>query len=209
MMEPVTLADYQRGVLRTAFRSAVSSGEAQPLMLLACAVPAIIAPAVFIAVAGRHRALRPLRYALAAALIAFYISRLTPLLWNTGGTWARTTSINFASAYGAGVVVSWGTIWALTLLVWTNPWNGERVARRKRRGPPETGPEGAMDPAMAPDEDIARSLRLGHEYYWQSFPTHASFLARFDWAIDLCLAWRGVGELQQRLSRERSDCVCI
>ncbi|CAK7216153.1 hypothetical protein SBRCBS47491_002735 [Sporothrix bragantina] len=191
-MEPVTLADYQRGVLRTAFRSAVSRGEAQPLLLLGCAVPAIIVPAVFIAVAGRHRTLRPLRYALAAALLAFYINRLTPL-WNSDGSWARTSSINFASAYGAGIVVSWGTMWALTLLAWTDPWDGERVARRRRRGPPETGPEGAMDPAKAPDEDIARSLRLGHEYYWQSFPKKGSFLARFDWAIDLCLAWRGVG----------------
>ncbi|CAK7219213.1 hypothetical protein SCUCBS95973_003743 [Sporothrix curviconia] len=191
-MEPVTLADYQRGVLRSALRSAFSRGEAYPLMLLACAVPAIIVPAVFIAVAGRHRALRPLRYALAAALVAFYINRLTPL-WNSDGTWARISSINSASAYGTGIAVTWGTMWALTLLVWTDPWDGERVARRKRRGPPETGPEGAMDPAKAPDEDVARSLRLGHEYYWQSFPKNSSFLARFDWAMDLCLAWRGVG----------------
>ncbi|CAK7204443.1 hypothetical protein SEUCBS139899_007200 [Sporothrix eucalyptigena] len=190
-MEPVTLADYQRGVLRTAFRSAVSRGEAQPLMLLASAVPAIVVPAVFIAVAGRHHMLRPLRYALAAALVAFNFNRLTPL-WNSDGSWARTSSINLGSAYGAGIVLSWGTMWALTVLVWTNPWSGERVARRRRRGPPETGPDGYMDPAKAPDEDIARSLRLSHEYYWQSFPQKGSFLARFDWAMDLCLAWRGV-----------------
>lgn len=202
-MEAVTLADYQRSVLRTAFRSAVARDEARPFTLLACFVPTIVVPAVFIAVAGRHTALRPLRYVLAAALVAFQVNQLTPL-WNTDGSWTRISSLNFACAYGAGISISWGTMWALNVLVWTNPWNGERVARRTRRGPPETGPDGIMDTAEAPDEDIARSLRLGHEYYWQSFPVHASFMARIDWAIDLCFAWRGVGELH-RLSTFVSD----
>ncbi|CAK7263732.1 hypothetical protein SEPCBS57363_000719 [Sporothrix epigloea] len=191
-MEAVTLADYQRHVLRTAFRSAVTRGEARPFTLLACFVPTVVVPAVFIAVAGRHTVLRPLRYVLAAALVAFQVNQLTPL-WNTDGTWARISSLNFACAYGAGISISWGTMWALNVLVWTDPWIGERVARRNRRGPPETGPDGIMGSAEAPDEDIARSLRLGHEYYWQSFPAHASFMARIDWAIDLCFAWRGVG----------------
>ncbi|CAK7270642.1 hypothetical protein SEPCBS119000_004192 [Sporothrix epigloea] len=190
-MEATTLADYQRGVLRTAFRSAVSRGEARPFTLLACFVPTVIVPAVFIAVAGKHRVLRPLRYALAAALLVFQINQLTPL-WTTDGTWARISSLNFACAYGVGISISWGTMWALNLLLWSDPWDGERVARRKRKGPPETGPDGIMSPEMAPDEDIARSLSLGQEYYWQSFPADASFLARIDWAFDLCLAWRGV-----------------
>ncbi|ERS98416.1 uncharacterized protein SPSK_06072 [Sporothrix schenckii 1099-18] len=200
-MDAVTLADYQRGVLRNAFRSAMARGEARPLMLVACAVPAIIVPATFLAVAGRHRALRPLRYAVAVALLAYNAHQLSPL-WN-GPSWARTSSLNFASAYGAGLVFGWGTLWALVVLVWTSPWDGERVARRRKILPAGTKEREAdvvntdtlniQNADNAPDEDIARSLRLGHEYYWQSFPVHASFFARFDWAIDLCLAWRGIG----------------
>lgn len=201
-MEAVTLADYQRGVLRTSFRSAMARGEAQPLMLVACAVPAIVVPAAFLAVAGRHPVLQPLRYAVAVALVAYNVHQLSPL-WNDP-SWARTSSINFASAYGAGLVFGWSTLWTLVVLVWTNPWDGERVARRRKREKAKDTTEKATeadvdlsddrDVKNAPDEDIARSLRLGHEYYWQSFPAHASFFARFDWTIDLCLAWRGIGE---------------
>lgn len=203
-MDAVTLADYQRGVLRTAFRSAIDFGEARPLMLVACAVPAIVVPAAFLAVAGRHKALQPLRYAVAAALVAYNVHQLSPI-WNDP-SWVRTSSINFASSYGAGLVYGWSTLWALVVLVWTKPWDGERVARRRKRsqakGEDTTTKDTEMDadPTYiqkvedAPDDDVARSLRLGHEYYWQSFPAHASFFARFDWAMDLCLAWRGIGE---------------
>ncbi|KAL1892730.1 hypothetical protein Sste5346_006813 [Sporothrix stenoceras] len=202
-MDAVTLADYQRGVLRNSFRSAVALGEARPLMLVACAVPAIIVPAVFLAVAGGHKALQPLRYAMAVALVVYNAHQVSPL-WNDR-SWVRTSSINFASAYGAGLVYGWSTLWSLVVLVWINPWDGERVARRrktvqdKEKGTPTKGAETDADPQDmqkvedAPDEDIAHSLRLGHEYYWQSFPARGSFFARFDWALDLCLAWRGIG----------------
>lgn len=44
-----------------------------------------------------------------------------------------------------------------------------------------------------PDEDIAKSLAQGYEYYWQSYPENASFLARLDWSFDLVTSFRGTG----------------
>lgn len=45
----------------------------------------------------------------------------------------------------------------------------------------------------APDEDMARSLAQGQEYYWQSYPEQASWLTRLDWSFDLVTSFRGTG----------------
>ncbi|KAJ4394592.1 hypothetical protein N0V93_003811 [Gnomoniopsis smithogilvyi] len=45
----------------------------------------------------------------------------------------------------------------------------------------------------APDEDIARSLRQGYEYYWQAYPADAPFSTRFEWSFDLVSSFRGTG----------------
>lgn len=45
----------------------------------------------------------------------------------------------------------------------------------------------------APDEDIARSLREGYEYYWQAYPANAPFSVRFEWSLDLVSSFRGTG----------------
>lgn len=49
----------------------------------------------------------------------------------------------------------------------------------------------------APDEDIARSLREGYEYYWQAYPADAPFSTRFDWSLDLVTSFRGTGKAEQ------------
>lgn len=46
----------------------------------------------------------------------------------------------------------------------------------------------------APDEDVARSLREGYEYYWQAYPADAPFLTRFEWSFDLVSSFRGTGK---------------
>ncbi|EPE03965.1 hypothetical protein F503_04813 [Ophiostoma piceae UAMH 11346] len=183
-MEAVTLADYQRGALRAGFRAAVARGDARPLLFPACIVPSFVLPAVFLTVAGRYAFLKPLRYPLAVLITAFNLN-----LFRTGST-PITSSINMASAYGAGLAWGWGTLWVFVVLVWIDPWDGERVKRRARAkgSPPVT-----MTEADAIDEDVAQCLRAGQEYYWQSFPVDGSFWSRLDWSWDLCLAWRGVG----------------
>lgn len=46
----------------------------------------------------------------------------------------------------------------------------------------------------APDEDVARSLQEGYEYYWQAYPADAPFSTRFDWSLDLVSSFRGTGK---------------
>lgn len=46
----------------------------------------------------------------------------------------------------------------------------------------------------APDEDIAKSLKDGYEYYWQAYPADAPFSTRLDWSVDLVLSFRGTGK---------------
>lgn len=46
----------------------------------------------------------------------------------------------------------------------------------------------------APDEDVARSLREGYEYYWQAYPADAPFSTRFEWSLDLVSSFRGTGK---------------
>ena len=183
-MEAVTLADYQRGALRAGFRAAVARGDARPLLLPAFIVPSFVLPAFFLAVAGRYAFLKPLRYPLAVLIAAFNLN-----LFRTGST-PTTSSINLASAYGAGLAWGWGTLWAFVVLVWRDPWDGERVRRRARA---KGSPPATMAAADAIDEDVAQCLRAGQEYYWQSFPVDGSFWSRLDWSWDLYLAWRGVG----------------
>lgn len=45
----------------------------------------------------------------------------------------------------------------------------------------------------APDEDMARSLAQGYEYYWQSYPEQDSWLTRLDWSFDLVTSFRSTG----------------
>lgn len=47
--------------------------------------------------------------------------------------------------------------------------------------------------ADAPDEDIAKSLDEGYEYYWQDYPEDAPFLTRLEWSFDLFTSFRGTG----------------
>lgn len=46
----------------------------------------------------------------------------------------------------------------------------------------------------APDEDVARSLQEGYEYYWQAYPADAPFSTRFEWSLDLVSSFRGTGK---------------
>lgn len=46
----------------------------------------------------------------------------------------------------------------------------------------------------APDEDVARSLQEGYEYYWQAYPADAPLSTRFDWSLDLVSSFRGTGK---------------
>lgn len=76
--------------------------------------------------------------------------------------------------------------------------NGNEIAIANGNGSGKTssGKEGQLAVKMkdAPDEDIARSLEAGFEYYWQAYPADAPFLTRLGWSADLCCAFRGSGK---------------
>lgn len=52
----------------------------------------------------------------------------------------------------------------------------------------------------APDEDVARSLKEGYEYYWQDYPADAPWTTRFEWSWDLVSSFRGTGKINPCLS---------
>lgn len=62
----------------------------------------------------------------------------------------------------------------------------------------------------SPDEDIARSLGEGYEYYWQAYPADAPFSVRFDWSLDLVSSFRGTGMSQPflLLRKRRGERIC-
>lgn len=68
--------------------------------------------------------------------------------------------------------------------------NGSSKVPAQTHNPRETEHTRVAD---APDEDVARSLAHGYEYYWQSYPEQASWLARLDWSYDLVTSFRGTG----------------
>lgn len=61
----------------------------------------------------------------------------------------------------------------------------------------------------APDEDVARSLQEGYEYYWQSYPAGAPFSTRFEWSFDLVSSFRGTGMELLSLSPKREERICL
>lgn len=97
----------------------------------------------------------------------------------------------------------------------TNPSANGHVenSHAKQNGHPLTALDGTVEPSKpdtkagersqildAPDEDIARSLKEGYEYYWQAYPADAPFSTRFDWSVDLVLSFRGTGKPQSTLA---------
>ncbi|EFX01712.1 hypothetical protein CMQ_8178 [Grosmannia clavigera kw1407] len=181
-----TLADYQREVLRRGFRDALALGQVRPLLLPWCIVPSFVLPALYLALPQQY-GLQAARIPLAVAIVALNVSML-PSPW-----WPPVSSLNFASAYGAGLLAAWGSLWTLTVLVWTNP---QRDAERVERRPAlklERNDINDINDVMALDASIAQSLQDGSAYFWQSFPADHSFLTRLDWTLDLVMAWRGTG----------------
>lgn len=86
--------------------------------------------------------------------------------------------------------------------------NGHKSQNGHSTGPPiqgavnnldrnEDGTSDMSQAAAAADEDIARSLQEGYEYYWQAFPADAPFSTRLGWSLDLVTTFRGTGENEQ------------
>lgn len=176
------LAASARDTYRRHFADQVAAGTIKPLVLPYAVLGSFLLPVLYLSV---PHARRPWLYAARWPLLAFIV------VFNVRET-RTTSSANFAVGYAVGLMHAWGVVWAATLLVWTRPqWEAERVAKRRREKRDDDKAE--EEAKAAPDEDVARSLRAGYEYYWQAYPADAPWPTRLGWAADLAFSFRGAG----------------
>jgi hypothetical protein len=205
-MADTSLALTHRAYLRSHFHADVAAESARPLVLPLDALGCLIIPLAYLCIPHTRR---PWLYKMRFAVMAIMIG----MNWNM---MVRASSLNMACAYATGLAGAWGTLWGLTVLVWTRPqFEAARVERRRKRangglvrqdglgnghangavpGRPEKE-EGLQEQARdkAPDETVAAALDDGYEYYWQAYPTDSPLATRLDWAFDYITAFRGSG----------------
>ncbi|ETS88054.1 hypothetical protein PFICI_01882 [Pestalotiopsis fici W106-1] len=114
------LADQYRRIYRAQFREDVAAGRKIPFLFHLCLWGLFVFPVLYLSIPHRRRPwLYRARWLVLAACAAVN-------LWMV----RNFSSANFAFAYGTGLIAAWGTIWNLTLLVWTRPqWDAKRVER--------------------------------------------------------------------------------
>ncbi|KXX75106.1 hypothetical protein MMYC01_207641 [Madurella mycetomatis] len=181
------LAAFYRQKYRAAFHAALAAGHVKPLTIPWSFVGPVILPLVYLSIPHTQRPwLYRMRWAVAAAVVY-----LNARLMQT------TSSGNEAVAYATGLIASWGTIWSLTLLIFTRPqWEAARVQRRPRESKSKANGHATANDKSAlpkpPDESVAVSWPH-YEYVWQRFPTNEAFLTRLGWTFDLFTSFRGAG----------------
>ncbi|GAB1310448.1 hypothetical protein MFIFM68171_00658 [Madurella fahalii] len=188
----LNLAAFYQQKYRAAFDAALAAGDAKPLIIPWSFIGPVILPLIYLSIPHTQRPwLYRMRWAVAAAVVYLNVRLL------------QTTSAgNEAVAYATGLIASWGTIWSLTLLIFTRPqWEAARVQRRPRKkfkaranGNDNDNDQDKDEFALPkpPDESVAASWPH-HEYFWQRFPANEPFLTRLGWAADLFTAFRGAG----------------
>jgi hypothetical protein len=204
---------YQRELLKAQFRADVAAGTARPLVLPLDLVGTFILPVVYLCIPHTRR---PWLYRMRFAVMAL-------MMWLNFDMISRAASTNIAFAYASGLAGVWGTLWGMTVLVWTRPqFEAERVQRRRKQGmdegngtlveqnghtsgKPATRHANVVSPgashttddiqpqASAPDETVANALSTGYEYYWQSYPSSSPLPTRLDWVLDHVTSFRGSG----------------
>ncbi|KAL7815365.1 hypothetical protein V8C44DRAFT_324295 [Trichoderma aethiopicum] len=107
-----------------AFKLALASGTAKPLLLPWCVLGPFVVPALWLAVPHRRRTWFYRTRWLAMALV----------VWSNVYHLRYVSSANMACAYAAGLASTWGTILSLNLLVWTRPQFDAARVRRVRKG---------------------------------------------------------------------------
>ncbi|KAF3762317.1 hypothetical protein M406DRAFT_263598 [Cryphonectria parasitica EP155] len=197
----VNLGAHVRDLYKQHFAHELAAGTVRPLVIPYSVLGAFILPVLYFSVPHVNRPwLFRARWLVMLFIVAFNLSET-----------AGRSSANFAVGYLVGLLQAWGILWSATLLIWMRPqFEAERVEKRRRKR--RRGEEGVeelvvrQESAMtkksnkenrqamdAPDEDIARSLAEGYEYYWQAYPADGSFLTRFEWSWDLVTSFRGTG----------------
>ncbi|KAB5579950.1 membrane bound O-acyl transferase family-domain-containing protein [Coniochaeta sp. 2T2.1] len=216
MALPITpetnLALYTRELLKAQFRADVAAGAARPTVFPFDLLGTVLLPVIYLCIPHTRR---PWLYRMRFAVVAL-------MVWLNYTMMTRASSVNMAAAYVTGLAGTWGTLWGMTLLVWTRPqFEAERVERRLGRpvesennkaegrnghvggGMVRRRPNGTaskpkdtgQQPSLsgAPDETVADALVAGYTYYWQSYPADSPLSTRLDWVWDHMTSFRGIG----------------
>ncbi|GAB0132226.1 hypothetical protein EsDP_00000668 [Epichloe bromicola] len=206
------LDDAVRAAHRATFLDALHNGSAKPLLLPYSILGSFIVPALWLAV---PHASRPWLYQTRWAVVGFVILFNVHVL-------RVCSSTNFAYAYAAGLMATWGIVLPMNLLVWKRPqFEAARVIRvakaAEAKAKDDESADGGghnvvttsgrassvhqglrhrkLDPSTPPQDSGSSGTTTGDvfEYRWQTFPAEASFPERLGWAMDLMSSFRGAG----------------
>ncbi|KAI1174955.1 hypothetical protein F4777DRAFT_552034, partial [Nemania sp. FL0916] len=116
------LANTYRELYRAKFRADVQAGAKTPLILPFHLLAYWVIPTLYLAIPHKNKPwLYRARWLVLAVICLF--------------NWYLANNVSsecIASAYGAGLIASWGTIWNFHLLVFSRPqWDAKRVERRR------------------------------------------------------------------------------
>lgn len=199
--------DAVRAAYRNMFLDAMAEGSAKPFSIPYSILGAFIVPTLWLTIPHTNR---PLVYQSRWPVMAFVI-------WFNVQVMRYSSSTNFACAYAAGLMSTWGIILSLHLLIWRRPqfeaarviavtkksMNGQNGhgmnGSRERTKPEENGvrnrkQNGSQIETAAEKRETEADIEL--EYIWEPFPSEAPFLYRLGWAADLATSFRGAGEYQ-------------
>ncbi|CAJ2501649.1 Uu.00g045020.m01.CDS01 [Anthostomella pinea] len=119
------LATTYRDLYRAKFRADVQADISTPFLVPLHFLGVWIVPTLYLAIPHKNRPwLYRARWLVLAFIVAFHAHMLRDV-----------ASLNFASAYGTGLLAVWATLWNFTLLIWTRPqWDAKRVDVRRKKG---------------------------------------------------------------------------
>lgn len=203
---------YRREYLKAQFKADLAAGTARPLVIPLDLLGTFLLPVIYLCIPHTRR---PWLYQMRFAVMAL-------MIWLNYNMMCRASSTNLAAAYLTGLAAAWGTLWGMTLLIWTRPQfeaarvekrlktrtasgngtshgqNGHSNGRPKQRHADGTlskseGTTEHQSPSQAPDETVTAALTAGYEYYWQPYPSASSFGTRLGWVLDHVTSFRGPG----------------
>ncbi|KAI1466721.1 membrane bound O-acyl transferase family-domain-containing protein [Daldinia caldariorum] len=120
------IASAYREIYRAKFQDDVRTGVKKPFLVPLYLLSYWVIPVVYLAIPHKNR---PRLYQARWLFLALTVTLNVYTILNV-------SSHNFASAYGAGLIGSWGIVWNFTLLVWTKPqWEAKRVDIRRKEKP--------------------------------------------------------------------------
>lgn len=149
------------------------------------------------------------------------------VVWFNVHIMRTASSTNFAYAYAAGLMASWGTIMSMNLLVWKRPqFEAARVIKIKvngeKMGVGQNGNTGSANGVNGKTGENGLRLRkvnaaeiaqecgkdIGKDedrYIWQMFPEKGTFWERLGWAVDLSCSFRGAGKIYNNILTLREE----